>query len=140
MSNPVPVKIEGLPIRSPNPLILTTHLLGPATGANTVNQTLMFTPDYPVRVTKVRLVPSSNLPANASSVVFSLRTTAGDVIATGTDVAAITAADGLLLTIDATKAARPTNEKVFFRAVGIAGSTAMDAITLNVQVEYQPGN
>lgn len=140
MSNPVPVKIEGLPIRSPNPLIVTTAVLGPAAGANTVNRDVFFTPDYPVRVTKVRVIPSTTLAANANSTTFTLRSQSGDVIATGTDVAEITAAAGLVLTIDAAKAAQPINEKLLFRAVNVVNGTAMNAITLTVQVEYQPGN
>jgi len=139
VSNPVPVKVEGIPTRSPNPLLITAGLLGPADEA-TVNRDVMFTPDYPVRVTKVRVIPSSTLAANANSTTFTLRTSAGVVIATGTDVAEITAAAGLVLTIDAATAARPINEHLLFRAANVASGTNMSAITLTIQVEYQPGN
>lgn len=139
MSNPVPVKIEGIPTRSPNPQIVIAHVAGPAAEA-TVNRDLIFTPDFPVRVTKVRVTPSSTLAANANSTTFTLRTSAGVVIATGTDVAEITAAAGLVLTIDAATAARPINEHLLFRAVNVASGTNMSAITLTIQVEYQPGN
>lgn len=133
---------QNVPQSSVVPQQARCDLLGPATGANTTTLPLhhsLAENGAVIILSAAHLRPSANIAANAAETTFRVvRASDGAVAATGTNVAQVTAAAGLSLTLG-TEANRRLAPGDFWRvdAVNVVGGEALGAVRLNFSVALQ---
>ena len=135
------VKVARVPSFGPPPVVFEHHNVGPATGVNTITRFAGQLPPSggPRRITRVALFPSVDIAANASSTTFRLQNIGGTVTyATGTNVAAITAAAGLNLTLSSDAANVAAGTVFRLESTNVVGGEALGAVVLNFHIEHQP--
>ena len=140
------VKVARVPSFGPPPDVIRSGLVvGPNTGATTVGP-------FPIgglpvgnsatgtkrTITAVQLYPSANVGANASSCTFTVETSTGTAIATGTDAVAFTKAAGLAMTLTADAVGLARGTPLFVKAVNVGGGTDLRSVNFVFQVEHQP--
>lgn len=135
------VQIQRVNNRQPLPYLLAEHVVGPAAGNNATSKFLGQVPTTggPLQLARVLLVPSANIAEGLAGTVLSVQSLDGvTTYASVTNAAAITAAAGVALTLGTGAASIPAGTLLRMHAQNVADGTALNAITLNFQAEFQP--
>lgn len=121
----------------PPPLVLSGGCLGPATGAVVVKAAIGVIAAVPQTVVRAVLLPTEIIALDLDATTFAVRTSAGVVIASGTNVADIPLA-GLVLTLVGAEANLAVGTVLHLIVTNVLSGQALQAVNISVQVELQP--
>lgn len=119
------------------PAIMSGGALGPAAGAVVITVPLGAIAGQPQTVVRALLLPAQIVALDADSTTFELETSAGTVIATGSNAAAIPVA-GLALTLDAAQVNLAVGTALRLVITNVANGQNLSAVHVTLQVELQP--
>lgn len=136
------VQVDRINTRAPAPeFVVREGKLGPATGANATSRFLCRIPlsGGPVQMSGAIVVPSADVALSATPSTFSIQNMAGTVTyASGQNVAQVTAAAGLALTLTANAASIAPGTLLRLHTQNVASGEALQAVTLDYQADFKP--